>query len=200
MIDEILTLHREIAELKRVIANLVKTGTVAERDEDRGYRVTFGKDENGQPILSPWYPPPENGGALKTSFPLSVGQTVTTLNPMGDSRQGTLLRGGGFSDANPSPSSDFSENKLTFGGYTFSLKGDSVEISRDGQSILLNPNGETTVVAAKIILDGFVEMPKGFSAGSGKGTVATIDGKIHSKQDITSETKISAPILNGRVV
>jgi len=204
MIKAILDLHREIAELKRIIANTVKVGTVAERDEKRGYRVNLGNDENGKPILSPWYPHPENGGDLKTSFPLSVGQTVTTLNPMGDARQGVVLRGGGFSDANPSPSTDLNENKFTFGGYTFRLKGDAVEISREGQSVLLNPNGETVLTASKIVLDGPVAMPKGFTAAGGKGA-AVIDGTIEttgtitSKQDITSATKISAPIIHGRV-
>ena len=199
MINAFLNLYREVAELKRVIANMVKTGTVAERDEKRGYRVTFGNDENGKSILSPWYPHPENGGDLKTSFPMSVGQTVTTLNPMGDARQGVVLRGGGFSDANPSPSTDLKENKITFGGYTFRLKGDAVEISRDGQSLLFDPNGETTITASKIVLDGLVVMPKGMTAGAGKGVVAVFDGQIHSKQDITSATKISAPILQGYI-
>jgi len=199
MIKALLNLHREVAELKRVIANMVKTGTVA-KVEERGYRVSFGQDENGKPILSPWYPHPENGGKLKTFFPLSEGQTVTTLNPMGDARQGTILRGGGFSDQNPAPGFKIDENGFTFGGYTFKLKGDAVEISRKGQSVVLNPNGETVITASKIILDAPVEMPKGFTAGSGTGTVAVIDGKIHSNQDITSATKIAAPIIQGRVI
>ena len=95
----------DIEMLKTAFGKSLKVGPVAAIDAEKGYRIKFGEDENGQPFLSPWYPHPESGGASSTWMPLSLGQIVGMMNPNGDPRQGLLIRGG-FSDANQSPSND----------------------------------------------------------------------------------------------
>lgn len=120
LVGIVVDMRREIAQLKRELANMVKVGTVSDVDAKKGYRLDFGQDENGQPKKSAWLPHPESGGAAKSWIPLSVGQTAAMVTPPGDTRQGFLVRGG-FSDKNPQPSENTDENVFTFGPWRISL-------------------------------------------------------------------------------
>jgi phage baseplate assembly protein gpV len=98
LLKVVMGLKRELAEVRHVQANQIKTATVEEVDGTKGYRLKLGEDGEGKPILSPWYPHPEAGGKKhKTWKPLTKGEIVTSIHPSGDARQGFLIRGG-FSD------------------------------------------------------------------------------------------------------
>ena len=71
LVKIVVDLSREIAQLKRELAGMVKVGTIAETDAQKGYGLDFGKDDGGQSKLSPWLPHPEAGGKAKSWFPLS---------------------------------------------------------------------------------------------------------------------------------
>lgn len=138
--DELLNvvagLRREVSELRTTLRNAVRTGTVEERDAKKGYRLNWGKDDQGKTILSPWYPHPESGGGAKTSFPLTKGQIVTAINPNGDVRQGFLVRGG-FSDQNPAPSQNLDENVFTFGNVRIEIADGEVKITCGASSMIM---------------------------------------------------------------
>lgn len=148
LMDLVLGLQRDLAEVNVRLRNTVRTGTIAERDAVKGYRVDWGKDADGKTILSPWYPHPEAGGDHKSWEPLTVGQIVTALNPGGDPRQGFLVRGG-FSDRFAQPSSSLDETVRSLHGgklkETVTSSGRKVEITGDES---LTATGSLVISAA----------------------------------------------------
>lgn len=139
LVGIVVDMRREIAQLKRELANMVKVGTVSDVDAKKGYRLDFGQDENGQPKKSAWLPHPESGGAAKSWIPLSVGQTAAMVTPPGDTRQGFLVRGG-FSDQNPQPSENTNENVFTFGQVKIEIRDAEVIVSLGGTSLTMTPS------------------------------------------------------------
>lgn len=117
-------MSRELRELKHLTENTVREAVVDEVDAKKGYKLDFGKDENGKPIPSTWLPHPEQGGAFKTWRPSSKGQIVYVLSPGGDQRRAFLVPKGGFSDDNPAPSEKLDENVETFGKVRTTWKAD----------------------------------------------------------------------------
>lgn len=180
-----------LAEIERRIANMVRVGTVHSVDAAKGtLRVRIGTDPEGQPVLSPALPWSERAGAIKTWSPPGVGETVRIVSPSGEIAQG-WVDPGGFSSVNPAPSAEAGEHVVTIGDTRLSFKADAVTITRGGAVIRMTPDG-------KIVLDGPVEMPKGFTAGEGgEGEAGRIRGKLHAEQEIRSETKVAAPIFEG---
>jgi phage baseplate assembly protein gpV len=140
MIDALLELRRELEELKRVVGNLIRTGTVEDADPQKGYRLNFGTDEDGQPVKSPWYPYPESGGPTKSWMPLGKGQVMTAINPAGDSRQGFLVRGG-FCDQFPQPSQSLDENVFSFGDVRITVNKDSATLAVDEVKLVVSRDG-----------------------------------------------------------
>ena len=125
-----LDLKHEVAELRHQAANSFKPAVVHETDGKKGYRLKYGEGADGKPILSPWHPHPEAGGALKTWFPMTEGEIVYALHPSGDARQGYILRGG-FSDQNKQPSEKTDENVVTFGKFRMVMAESGVVMSFD---------------------------------------------------------------------
>lgn len=130
MIRDLLRMKIDIEMLKNAFGKSLKVGPVAVIDAQKGYRIKYEEDENGQPFLSPWYPHPESGGNSSTWMPLSVGQIVGMISPNGDPRQGLLIRGG-FSDSNQPPSSDLLANVFKAFGVTATVKDGVVTIDGD---------------------------------------------------------------------
>lgn len=152
LLDVVLGLKRELAEAKTMIRNMVRTGTVEERDAKKGYRVSWGNDDEGKPILSPWMPHPEAGGTDKSWNPLAKGEIVTSINPGGDPRQGFLVRGGfGGQFAQPSESLDESVRELQGGKMreTVSKDGDR-NVTLKSETI--KASGTVTIEAAVLVL------------------------------------------------
>lgn len=137
MSDPFLEIRAKIEKLNTGFANALKVGPVEVIDAKKGFRLKLGEDEDG-PYLSPWYPHPESGGATRTWAPLSKGQIVGVMNPVGDSRQGVIFRGG-FSDQFPPPSEDLQENRFEFGALSISATGggDTLTITLGGSSITM---------------------------------------------------------------
>lgn len=148
LLQEVVALRIELSEAKTAMRNMVRTGTVAKRDAEKGYRLDWGKDDKGETILSPWYPHPEAGGAAKSWFPLSEGQIVTAINPGGDFRQGFLVRGG-FGGQNERPSFELTQNGFTFGGVRIEIADNSLKIAI-GSSVLEITAGAMSFKAAAL--------------------------------------------------
>lgn len=150
LLEVVAELKVQLAETRTLMRNMVRTGTVEERDGSKGYRLNWGKDDQGKTILSPWYPHPESGGGVKTSIPLTKGQIVTAINPGGDSRQGFLVRGG-FSDQNPAPSSNLDENVFTFKDVRVEIADGKLKITVGGTEFEIS-SGKIRQKAAAIEL------------------------------------------------
>lgn len=136
----------ELAELRRQFSNMIRPGVVEELDPQKGYRLSWGQDEQGQKILSPWYPHPEAGGANKTWSPLTKGQVMTAINPGGDPRQGFLIQGG-FTDQFKAPSQSLDETvREAHGGKMREV------VTKDGHRTLTLAGNETMTVTGTIVI------------------------------------------------
>jgi len=117
--DDLLRAHirlrHTVEELRHQASNMLRVGTIKETDGQKGYQVEFGKDDDGMPLPSAWFPHPEQGGAFKTWRPLTKEQIVYVVAPGGDQRQAFIIPRGGFSDQNPQPSEKLDENVDTYG-------------------------------------------------------------------------------------
>lgn len=152
LLDVVLGLKRELAEAKTMIRNMVRTGTVEERDAKKGYRVNWGNDDEGKPILSPWMPHPEAGGMDKSWNPLAKGEIVTSINPGGDPRQGFLVRGGfGGQFAQPSENLDESVRELQ-GGKVREVASKDGDLTVTLKSETIKASGTVTIEAAVLVL------------------------------------------------
>jgi phage baseplate assembly protein gpV len=113
----VVRMSHQLEEIKHTATNMLREGVVEKVDGKKGYQVNFGKDEDGKPIPSAWFPHHEQGGAFKTWRPSSKGQIVYVVAPGGDQRRAFVVPRGGFSDDNPQPSDKLEENVDTFGQY-----------------------------------------------------------------------------------
>lgn len=134
--QRILEMEREHSELKRRFGNLFRIGTVTKDGVDgkaATVRLEYGKDDEGKPRKGPPLPWMEQGGAFKSWFPPSEGQTMVSFHPTGDPAQGFVLNGS-FSDKNKQPSESTKENKQTFGKFSHTLTEDGLSLSFDGKT------------------------------------------------------------------
>jgi len=125
--QEYADLLREVGEIKRVIANMIKVGTVAEVDAEKGtVRLQYG-ERDGKPLLGPEVVWQEQGGKFKGWVPPSVGQIMTTINPAGDQSLGMAVNGG-FSGLNAAPSVSGDETVFTYGPWRITLDDEGLRI------------------------------------------------------------------------
>lgn len=154
--DSLAEALREISELKRVVANMMRIGTVHAIDPAKGtVRLKYG-EANGQPILGPEIPWMEQGGALKSWKPPAVDQLMISFNPVGDQRQGMALNAA-FSNQNAAPSSKGDENVLTFGPWRITLDGGKLKVV-----------GPTVEVTGDVKVTGNVDFSGGYVKSNGK--------------------------------
>ena len=107
MADDVQAVLREIADLKRRLANVVRLGSVHEvksAGNERKMRVNMGNDPDGKPILSPWL---NSGGGdgksdAREEKRFIKGQNVLLISPDGDFRQAHVLPGA-ENNAHPRP-------------------------------------------------------------------------------------------------
>ncbi len=208
LVDTILALMQRVQELERRAAGSQWRGTVKEVDAAKGTaRLTIGQDEDGNDVLSPPIPYAQTAGALKIHSPPSIGQQMEAYAQGGDIEQATL-RPLHWKNDLTSPSEKGDEHVITRGSTTIRVKDDEVFVQRGQQSVhmksdgtmALASGGAISVTGTSITLDGPVAMPKGFTAGDGDATGGTINGPLNTTKDITSQTKVAAPTLQGALI
>jgi phage baseplate assembly protein gpV len=206
--EAILALYARLAEVERKQEGRIARGTVHEVDPDKGtVRLKVGGTDD-EPFLTPPIPYAQTMGALKVHSPPSVGQQMTAFNDGGDYRQGLAIPMT-QSDTNKSPSTKGDEHVMTLGSTTVRVKGDEVFVKNGEQEVHMKADGsmsltsgkKLTIKASGVDIDAPVAMLKGFTAKGGVGgnsdVAGVIEGKIHVTNDITSNTKVSAPQLQG---
>lgn len=186
----------EIDDLKQRLANTVRHGTVhpGSVDPKAGtVRLRIGGTDD-KPLLSPPVRYAQQAGALKIHTPPSDWQQMTLFSPGGNSRLGVAMPFG-WSNENKSPSEKGDEHVVTLGDLLIRAKGNEFFVQRGEQQFHFKPDGKVVVKGSEITLDGPVKMPKGFSAGGGEGRAGTINGELHTTKDITSQTRVAAPVI-----
>lgn len=110
-------------ELERRIAGAEVKGKVVEvNPSEARVRLEVAKDDDDQPVLSPWVPYKQTAGAMKFHNPPSVGQVMVLRSETGDLEQG-VAEAFHWSDDNPANSTDGEEHKMTFGDSTAYVNG-----------------------------------------------------------------------------
>ena len=145
-------LAQRVAELERIVASLLRHGTVEQVDAaKKRVRLRIGENEQGEPFLSPWVPYAQIAGALKVHTPPSAGQQFTLFSPAGDFQQAVAIPLT-WSEANPSPSEKGNEHVLTFADVKMEV--------RDGQTKITVGDAVADIKAGSIELaiggSGFV--------------------------------------------
>lgn len=148
-----------LAELERRLANVVRVGTIHEVNEDGTVRVKIGVDPDGKPVLTPPLPWTERAGVIKTWSPPGKGEQVRVVSPSGDIGQGWIDTGG-FSTANPSPSTDREAHVMTIGDVRITAKDGRCSIVQ-GEAEISVDGGVITLKGAEIVTDGTTRLNKG---------------------------------------
>lgn len=207
LVEVMLALMQRVQELERRAAGSQWRGTVKSVDPAEGTaRLVIGQDDDGNDVLSPPIPYAQTAGALKIHSPPSIGQQMEAYAQGGDIEQATLRPLHWKKDLT-SPSESGSEHVVEIGTTKIRVKGDEVFVQRGDQSLHMKADGSmalasagaVTVTGTAITLNGPVAMPQGFTAGDGDATGGTINGPLTTTKDITSQTKVAAPVLQGTV-
>lgn len=173
-------LRREIAELSRRQANVMRTGKVIEVDPARGL-VRLDVGDEGSALLTPMIPWPERAGSRRSWNPPSVGEVMTVFSPSGEVSERSLALHGGFTTDTPAPSADGDAAVFAVGGVTITVKGDSVVVDTP-KAVINCPSvdlgGEGGKPVARI--GDMVSVGSGSSAGlwpivEGSGAVRAVD-------------------------
>lgn len=184
-------LEAENEQLRRRIDNLFREGRVTSVDGKTG---TAEVDMNGLPSDKiSWS---ARAGSSKEWDPPAVNERVLVANPSGEPGLGIILAGG-FSDQNPQNHDKAGEYRRSQGSTSVLMTDEKVVYGAGDATITIDKSGAATITAKNITLDGKVAMPKGFIAGDGDETGGLINGPLRTTKDITSQTKVQAPVLQG---
>ncbi len=168
-------LHRQVVELQRRQANVVRHGRVVEVDAARGLvRVDVGHE--GAQLVTPFIPWPERAGDRRSWNPPSVGEVMTVISPGGEITERSQALYGGYTDAAPPPSSDGADAVFAVGDVTITVRG--------GEVLVAAPS--VTVTAQEIKL-----------GGEGGKRVARVGDRVHVQSG--SSTGMW-PIVEGSAV
>lgn len=205
-------LRKRLAALERRFATLLMVG-VAEKSEGRKTKVRFDDESAGggpfsSPMLGQANSAGKKGGGVSRFTKIGDGEPVLVINPGGEIGEHSRVMPFGHVEDHPSPGTAEQDGEvMEFGDAKISVRPDGTLIQKGDQSVLLKNDGSMaltskgsiTVTGKDITLDAPVSMPKGFRAKAGQGSdvAGVIEGELHTTKDITSQTKVSAPVLHG---
>lgn len=174
-----------LAELERRLANVVRTGVIAEADYSAArVRVQYAEDENDEPVTTAWLPwVTRRAGAAIEWWAPEVGEQVTILSPSGELTQGVVLPAM-FSTAHPAPSSDPKVRRTNYGDGSFVEYDENthtmtVTVNSGGDTVLNTTGNLDAVVGgnADVMADGHANVTAnginldGADGGGVKGAV-----------------------------
>ncbi len=144
--DIVASLSSRLSQAERRLANLRRTGVVAEADFATGrYRVKL-RDGAGAGFLSPWIPAREiAAGAIRAWAPLAIGEQVTISSESGDLTD-AIIEGSLPSQTFPRPHDQGAELVIVIGETRLTLTGGEAKI--ESPAIRLESAGDVTVTAA----------------------------------------------------
>jgi phage baseplate assembly protein gpV len=144
--EQVADAHAEIAKLKSDHDHTVIHGPVTDVDAQKQLcRIQIGVDENGDAVKSPWRPYGQIAGTRKVHSAPSKGQQLTLFSPGGDVMQGVALRFT-WSDDNPSPSQDGSEDVDLRGKSKTTQRDGSIKQEVEGATLQLGKQSKTLTI------------------------------------------------------
>lgn len=126
----------ELAEMRRLVGQMVRVGTVKEVKKDK-MRMTLGKDSDGKEILGPWLDTNNHRGGSRERRFYKEGQNLTMLCPNGDPRQAVIMP---YAPNKDHPPPDHS-NDTGQGEETYQQDGMKVSKGGDGYDIWTDSGG-----------------------------------------------------------
>lgn len=182
----------EVAELFRLISNLIRIGTVFAVDlKSRPAKVRVASGD----LESNWLPWIElRAGRTRTWNPLTVGEQVIVLCPDGDPAGGVVLAALN-SEAIPAPSDSEAEHVTDYpDGARITYDHQAGKLTAVGiKSAFVEASESATLQCPEITLDGDVTVTglltyqAGMAGKNGKGNKTTIEGDItHVQGDLSS--------------
>lgn len=182
----------EVAELFRLISNLIRIGTVFAVDlKSRPAKVRVASGD----LESNWLPWLElRAGRTRTWNPLTVGEQVIVLCPDGDPAGGVVLAALN-SEAIPAPSDSEAEHVTDYpDGARITYDHQAGKLTAVGiKSAFVEASESATLQCPEITLDGDVTVTglltyqAGMAGKNGKGNKTTIEGDItHVQGDLSS--------------
>jgi phage baseplate assembly protein V len=148
IVEQIVALTGEIAELKRRLGNLIRLARVTEiNGKDGTVKVAFALDDKGNDVVAGDLRWAMRAGSQKEWDPPAVGEQVVMISPGGDLSLLSWVMPGGFTQEKP-------KNDSRPGVYRRNLGDDSyLEQTSDATTIkapkiLFNPGGGSTPAPA----------------------------------------------------
>jgi hypothetical protein len=195
IVDEIRILQKKLASLETRLDTLILPGTVTAVSGDR-VRLDLGEAVDGRietPDIRIAQPSGKNGGGVATYIKPGTGEAMFVVSPGGRLGDHSRAFFAGPVDDHPSSGSASSDTHVrATGNVRVEEKNNQIKYAVGTVNILITQDG--------IVLDGPVLMPKGFAAGATSGTSGTLNGRLHVTDEIRSDTKVAAPILEGTLL
>lgn len=205
-------LRKRLVALERRVATLVMTGT-AEKSEGAKTKVRFDDEGAGgkpfsSPLLAQANSAGKSGGGVSRFTRIGDGEPVIVFNPGGEIGEHSRVMPAGHVGDHPSPGTAEQDGEVTSWGEakisltaagTLIQQGEDTVLMKNGGGMTLTSKSSVTVSGTAITLDGPVSMPKGFTAKAGQGSnvAGVLEGELHATGDITSQTRVQAPVLSG---
>ncbi len=196
----------DIAELFRLISNLIRIGTVSAVDlasQPARARVASGDLETN------WLPWLElRAGTTTTWNPPTVGEQVVLLCPDGDPAGGVVLAGLN-SEAIPAPSGSAAEHVTRYpDGARIVYDHEAGKLTAEGiKTAMIQASESATVKCPEITLDGNVTVTglftyqAGMSGKNGKGNSTAITGDLrHTDGELSSHGVVLHTHTHGGVL
>lgn len=199
-----LDLEYRVAELERLLHNLIRIGTVAEAD----YTAALVRVRSGD-LLTGWRPwLTQRAMSDRSWWAPRVGEQVVLLSPSGDPAQGVVLPALGQSAAaapadNPNirrdvyPDGAVIEYDCEAHRLHALVPGDAaLEVSRDatvqaGRKVSADAGERVDITAPQILLSGSIILDGPVIQGGGaNGGNAVLNGALHVVRDVTSDADV----------
>lgn len=186
-------LEAESENLRLRLDNILREGRVTKIDEETGKAEV---DMHGLP--SDALDISHRSGAIREWNPPAVGERVFVLNPSGEPGRGIVMPGG-YSAEFTQPHKKAGESYKAVGETSVLQTPETVVYRAGGATITVHKSGKVTLDGVEITMKAPVVMEKGFRAkpGTGTNTAGVVEGELHTTGDVTSQTKVAAPILQG---
>lgn len=140
-IDLLRAFLKRIVEGQRRQAGMEMRGKITAVDPEKGTaRIEIGKDDEGNPVQSPWLPYRQIAGSLKVHHAPTVGQSMSMRSENGDINQG-VLEPFTWSDDNPANSTSGDSTVISLGAVTVTMSPDGINIDVGGTTYALTSSG-----------------------------------------------------------
>lgn len=177
-----------LAELSRLVENLLRIGTIAEVDHPAARcRVQTGG------LLTGWLPfMPHRAGNTRTWDPPTVGEQVLVLSPSGEPAGGLVLTGI-YSDARSAPSQspddhviDYPDGaRIAYNHATGALTAIGIQTARIEAAVSVTLDTPYTHLTGQLEVDGLITYHNGMMGEAGDyGHAVTILGDLLHEQGI----------------